>query len=57
MKEYAGVFTSEIEGLADQLERLFPNMYAHQSSEGVPGGFFRRVREGTKISRRVMVEA
>jgi cyanophycin synthetase len=53
MEEYANVSTSQIEGLPDRLERLFPNMYTHRSSEGVPGGFFKRVREGTEVSRLV----
>lgn len=39
--------TNKIEGFAERLEALFPTMYAHECSEGRPGGFFSRVREGT----------
>lgn len=36
-----------VDGFADRLEALFPSMYEHRCSEGVPGGFFMRVRRGT----------
>jgi cyanophycin synthetase len=36
-----------IEGFAERLEAMFPTMYEHRCSEGVPGGFFMRVRRGT----------
>lgn len=39
--------TDKIDGFADRLEALFPSMYSHRCSEGVPGGFFSRVRKGT----------
>src|SRR6478609_1838271 len=39
--------TNEIDGFLERLEALFPSMYAHRCSIGKPGGFFRRVREGT----------
>jgi cyanophycin synthetase len=39
--------TNLIDGFASRLEALFPGMYEHQCSEGHPGGFFERVREGT----------
>lgn len=39
--------TNYIDGFADRLEAKFPTMYEHRCSEGVEGGFFSRVREGT----------
>ncbi len=36
-----------VDGFADRLEAMFPTMYEHRCSEGVPGGFFMRVRRGT----------
>ena len=36
-----------IDGFAGRLEAMFPSMYEHRCSEGVPGGFFHRVEEGT----------
>lgn len=28
-------------------KKMFPTMYEHECSEGCPGGFFKRVKEGT----------
>ncbi|MEO7210237.1 MAG: cyanophycin synthetase [Chitinophagaceae bacterium] len=39
--------TNKIDGFLERLEKLFPTMYEHRCSEGVPGGFFMRVKEGT----------
>lgn len=39
--------TNKIDGFSDRLRNLFPSMYAHRCSPGVPGGFFQRVDEGT----------
>lgn len=39
--------TNTIDGFKERLEKLFPTMYQHRCSEGVPGGFFMRVAEGT----------
>lgn len=36
-----------VDGFAERLEAMFPTMYEHRCSEGVPGGFFMRVRRGT----------
>jgi cyanophycin synthetase len=41
--------TNKINGFADRLEELMPSLYNHRCSEKVPGGFFKRVREGTWI--------
>lgn len=39
--------TNLIPGFKERLEQMFPTMYEHRCSEGVPGGFFSRVAEGT----------
>lgn len=39
--------TNTIPGFLDRLKSLMPSLYEHRCSEGVPGGFFQRVEEGT----------
>ncbi len=39
--------TNTIDGFYERLKTLFPSMYGHRCSPGVPGGFFQRVEEGT----------
>lgn len=39
--------TNLIPGFKDRLQQLMPSLYEHRCSEGVPGGFFSRVDEGT----------
>ena len=39
--------TNTIENFYDRLHALLPSLYEHRCSEGVPGGFFHRVEEGT----------
>src|SRR6195952_5348224 len=39
--------TNKIDGFRQRLEEMFPTMYGHRCSEGVAGGFFSRVEEGT----------
>ncbi len=39
--------TDEIKGFYQRIREVFPSLYAHRCSEGVPGGFFSRVRRGT----------
>ena len=39
--------TDKIEGFAPRFEAFFPSIYSHRCSEGIDGGFFNRVREGT----------
>jgi len=39
--------TNKIEGFYENLETLLPGLYEHRCSEGVPGGFLHRVKEGT----------
>src|SRR6478672_7722474 len=39
--------TNQIPGFRERLESLLPTLYEHRCSEGEPGGFFHRVKEGT----------
>ena len=39
--------TNKIPGFRERLESLMPTLYTHRCSEGEPGGFFKRVDEGT----------
>ena len=39
--------TNKIPGFAERLKELIPTLYEHRCSEGVAGGFFSRVEEGT----------
>jgi cyanophycin synthetase len=41
--------TNKIEGFSERIEKMFPTMRAHHCSEGHPGGFFERIKEGTWI--------
>lgn len=39
--------TNKIPGFLERLKNMFPTMYSHRCSEGVEGGFFKRVEDGT----------
>lgn len=39
--------TDKIPGFLERLKALLPGMYEHRCSEGVPGGFYSRIEEGT----------
>ncbi len=39
--------SNTIDGFNDRLKAMFPSMFEHRCSPGVPGGFFQRVDEGT----------
>lgn len=39
--------TNTIPGFNDRLKALMPSLYEHRCSEGVPGGFYQRLEEGT----------
>jgi cyanophycin synthetase len=47
LDELADTLTHEIPGFTTRLKKMFPEMYAHRATEGVEGGFFRTVEEGT----------
>lgn len=39
--------TDTIPGFLERISALMPTLYSHRCSEGVPGGFFSRIKEGT----------
>jgi cyanophycin synthetase len=39
--------TNKIPGFLERLKAMFPEMYEHRCSVGTPGGFFKRVEDGT----------
>lgn len=39
--------SNKIPGFRKRLEKIMPSLYSHRCSEGVEGGFFHRVEEGT----------
>ncbi|MBK6330931.1 MAG: cyanophycin synthetase [Bacteroidetes bacterium] len=39
--------TNTIPGFLERIKQMFPSMNSHRCSEGVEGGFFKRVEEGT----------
>ncbi|WP_242919473.1 cyanophycin synthetase [Pontibacter liquoris] len=43
--------TSDVPNLAQKLQKLFPEIIKHRSSEGTEGGFLRLVNEGTTFSK------
>lgn len=47
LEEQEQMPTNKIPGFKQRLEALLPTLYEHRCSEGVPGGFFHRVEEGT----------
>ncbi|HYF03176.1 MAG TPA: cyanophycin synthetase, partial [Patescibacteria group bacterium] len=47
LEDYEEKPTDKIPGFLERIEKMFPDMYEHRCSEGVRGGFFQRVSEGT----------
>jgi cyanophycin synthetase len=47
LEELEQLPTNKIPGFSERIEAMFPSMYEHRCSEGVPGGFFSRVKDGT----------
>ncbi len=47
--EYDEVFTNQLEGFVDKLLETLPSLDDHRCSEGVKGGFIKRMREGTLL--------
>lgn len=39
--------TDKIPGFLDRISAMMPTLYSHRCSEGVPGGFYSRIKEGT----------
>ena len=49
LNQYDEVFTNEIEGFYEYLNGTIPSLIEHHCSEGVRGGFYIRVKEGTLL--------
>ncbi|PKP02930.1 MAG: hypothetical protein CVU11_10175 [Bacteroidetes bacterium HGW-Bacteroidetes-6] len=49
LNEYNEVFTNEIPGFYEKLTSMLPSLVEHHCSEGVRGGFFIRVKDGTLL--------
>ena len=47
LEEHEQMPTNKIKGFKERIAALMPSLYEHRCSEGVPGGFFLRVDEGT----------
>ncbi|MEO6582732.1 MAG: cyanophycin synthetase, partial [Ferruginibacter sp.] len=47
LEEMEEMPTNKVNGFKERIEKLMPTLYDHRCSEGVPGGFFHRVDEGT----------
>lgn len=47
LEELEDMPTNKIPGFLERMKALMPTLYSHRCSEGVPGGFFQRVEEGT----------
>lgn len=47
LQELEELPTNKIKGFDKRIEKLFPTMFDHRCSEGIEGGFFQRVKEGT----------
>ncbi|HOS48469.1 MAG TPA: cyanophycin synthetase [Bacteroidia bacterium] len=47
LQEMEELPSNKIDGFSERMEKMFPTMYAHECSEGHPGGFFKRVQDGT----------
>lgn len=47
LEEFEEKPTNTISGFRERIEKMFPSMYEHRCSEGVPGGFFQRIEKGT----------
>lgn len=49
LADYNEVFTNQIPGFYEALKKHIPSLYDHYCSEGKPGGFFMRVKDGTLL--------
>ncbi|HEV7620533.1 MAG TPA: cyanophycin synthetase [Flavisolibacter sp.] len=47
LEEHEYLPTNKIPGFYERIQQLLPSLYEHQCSEGHPGGFFERVKDGT----------
>jgi cyanophycin synthetase len=49
LEEQSDVLTNQLPEFYNRLRKMFPGMQSHRSSEGVEGGFFKTVEEGTTL--------
>ena len=47
LEEMEQIPSNKVDNFAENLEKLLPSLYEHRCSEGVPGGFLTRVKDGT----------
>lgn len=47
LEDYEDKPTNKIPGFLERMKELLPSMYEHRCSENGPGGFFKRVQDGT----------
>ncbi|NEM97499.1 cyanophycin synthetase [Pontibacter burrus] len=47
LDELSNTLTSDVPNFYNRLQKMFPGMISHRSSEGVEGGFFKTVEGGT----------
>ena len=47
LEEMESLPTNKVPFFYERIKALLPGMYSHRCSEGEPGGFFKRVKEGT----------
>ncbi|KQT17382.1 cyanophycin synthetase [Chryseobacterium sp. Leaf404] len=47
LQEMENFPTNKIDGFRERIEKLLPSLITHRCSEGVEGGFFHRISEGT----------
>ncbi|HNS11383.1 MAG TPA: cyanophycin synthetase [Bacteroidia bacterium] len=47
IQEMEDLPSNKVPGFSERMEKMFPTMFAHECSEGRPGGFFQRVKDGT----------
>lgn len=47
LQELEELPTNKIDGFFERMDALLPSLYSHRCSEGAPGGFHHRVKEGT----------
>ncbi len=47
LEELEDLPTNKIKGFGERIEKLMPTLFEHRCSEGVEGGLFTRIKEGT----------
>ena len=50
LNKYKDTYTNDIPDFLSRLKKMFPGMQTHRSAEEIEAGFFKIVREGTKLS-------